>query len=155
MLLCATVNPFSRGAGSRFVAATKFVMRSGKTVGLSARMTVSMCSATNVQDQILIRAPGSMCLLRFGIISVFATSMSVTGSLSKSAKYRRAHGRCMEIITYSLFCDVRASSDLGNETYGSIAYSEHIAYFFSCYERCFFQSGVLSGCCADGDRVMI
>ena len=51
MLLCATVNPFSRGAGSRSVAGTEFVMRSGKIVGLSAQIIGNMCLAMNVQNQ--------------------------------------------------------------------------------------------------------
>jgi hypothetical protein len=46
--------------------------------------------------------------------------MSVTGSLSNSAKYRRVPGQCMETITYLLFCDVRASSDPAAETQQTI-----------------------------------
>jgi hypothetical protein len=37
-----------------------------------------------------------MSPLRFGITSVFAALMSMTGSLANSAKYRQVPGQCME-----------------------------------------------------------
>src|SRR6201982_1926516 len=95
MLLCATVNRFSRGTGSQSVAVPEFVMRNGKIVGLSAQITGNMCLAMNVQKQIPTKTPGLMSPLQFGITSVLATWMSVTGSLSNSAKYHQAPGQCM------------------------------------------------------------
>ena len=90
-----TVNRFSKGTGSRSVMATKFVMRSGKIAGLSAQIIGSMYLATTVQKQILTKTPGLMSPLQFGIISVLATWMYVTGSLSSFAKYRQVPGECM------------------------------------------------------------
>jgi hypothetical protein len=37
-----------------------------------------------------------MSPLRFGITSVFAALMSMTGSLANSAKYRQVPGQCMQ-----------------------------------------------------------
>src|ERR1700737_995834 len=92
MLLCVTVNPFSRDAGSRSVVAAEFVMRSGKIAALSAQITGNMCFGINVRRQNSTRTPGLMSPRRFGITLVFPTLMSATGSLSRSAKYRQVPG---------------------------------------------------------------
>src|SRR6478609_1567284 len=106
MLLCGTVNPFSRDTGSRSVGAAEFVMHSGKIAALSAQITGNMCLVINVQRQISTRTPGLTSPRRFGITLVFPTLMSATGSLSKSAKYRRVPGPFGDnnIFSYLLFC---------------------------------------------------
>ena len=80
----------------RFDVDTKCVKAvcSGKIAALSAQITGNMYLAMSAQKQILTRTPGLMSPRRFGITLVFPTSMSATGSLSKSVKYRQVPGQC-------------------------------------------------------------